>query len=85
MCAISSVMVSAWLDGASSEDPLLIQRQDCCECFVMATDRRSQAVAELMGEGQLDVSRRQELSVVLNCDQTCVQGGGLAVPQGGLP
>lgn len=50
----------------------------------MATDRRSQAVAEFMSEGQLDVSRRQELSVVLNCDQTCVQGGGLAITQGGL-
>lgn len=57
-------------------------------CFfvnlVLATDRRSQAVAEFMSEGQLDVSRRQELSVVLNCDQTCVQGGGLAITQGGL-
>lgn len=48
-----------------------------------ATDRRSQAVAELMGEGQLDMSRWQELSVVLNSDQACVQGGGPAVTQHG--
>lgn len=50
----------------------------------MTTDRGSQAVAELMSEGQLDVSWWQELSVVLNCDQTCVQAGGLAFMQGGL-
>lgn len=40
-------------------------------------------MAEFVGEGQLDMSRWQELSIVLNCDQTCVQGGGAAVTQGG--
>lgn len=40
-------------------------------------------MAELMSEGQLDVARRQELSIVLYCDQTRVQGGGPAVTQGG--
>lgn len=47
------------------------------------TDRWAQAVAELMGKGQLDMSRWQELSVVLKSDQTCVEGGRLAVTQGG--
>lgn len=41
-------------------------------------------MAKLVSEGELDMSRRQEVSVVLNCDQTCVQGGGAAVIQSGL-
>lgn len=41
-------------------------------------------MAEFVSQGQLDESRRQELSVVLNRDQTCVQGGGPAVTQDGL-
>lgn len=41
-------------------------------------------MSEFVGEGQLDVSRRQELSVVLNRDQTCVQGGRLAITKGGV-
>ncbi|TNN75340.1 hypothetical protein EYF80_014387 [Liparis tanakae] len=52
---------------------------------VTATNRGSQAVAELVSEGQLDVSGRQELSVVLYCDHACVQGGVPAVTQGGEP
>lgn len=51
---------------------------------MMATDRRSQAVAEFMGEGQLDIAGRQELSIVLNCDQTGVEGRSTTVTQGGL-
>lgn len=41
-------------------------------------------MAELVSEGQLDLSRRQELSIVLNCDQACVQGGVGSVTQGGV-
>lgn len=40
-------------------------------------------MAQFMGEGQLDMARWQELSIVLNSDQTCVQGGGLAIAKGG--
>ncbi len=79
LCALITVITKTPLHSVSD--------RYCCYCFVnrvMVTDRRSQAVAEFVGEGQLDVSRRQELSVVLDCDQTCVQGGGLAVTQGGL-
>ena len=74
LCA--KVFMSVWLVASGR----------CCHFLinsVEATDRRSQAVAEFMSEGQLDVSRRQELSVVLNSDQTCVQGGGPAITQGG--
>lgn len=41
-------------------------------------------MAEFVSKGQLDVSRRQILSIVLNCDQASVQGGGPAVTQGGV-
>lgn len=41
-------------------------------------------MAEFVSEGQLDMSRRQELSVILNSDQACVQGGGTAITQGGV-
>lgn len=40
-------------------------------------------MAELVGEGQLDEARWEELSVVLNGDQARVQGGGLTLPQDG--
>lgn len=40
-------------------------------------------MSELMGQGELDVSRWQRFSVVLNSDQARVQGGGLAITQGG--
>lgn len=50
---------------------------------IFPTDRRSQAVAEFVGEGQLNVARWKELSIVLNGHQTRVQGGGLTVTQGG--
>lgn len=50
----------------------------------MPTDRRSQAVAELVSKGQLDVLRRQKLTIVLNCDQASVEGGGPAVSQAGV-
>lgn len=49
--------------------------------FGMEADRRSQTVSQLVCEGQLDVSRRQELSIVLNGHQTCIQGGGLTISQ----
>lgn len=50
---------------------------------MITTDRRSQAVAEFVGEGQLNMARWKELSIVLNGDQTRVEGGGLTFPQGG--
>lgn len=46
------------------------------------TDRRSKAVSEFVGEGQLNVAWWEELSVVLNGDQTRVQGGGFTITQG---
>lgn len=49
----------------------------------VTTDRRSQAVAEFVGEGQMNKVRWKELSIVLNGDQTCVQGGSLTIKQGG--
>lgn len=50
----------------------------------MKTDRGTKTVAQLMCHGQLDLSRRQELSVVLNRYQACVQGGHVAVTEGGI-
>ena len=41
-------------------------------------------MAEFMSEGQLDESRGQELSVVLNRDQSSVQGGHPSVTQLGF-
>lgn len=40
-------------------------------------------MSQLVGEGELDLSRWQQLSIVLNGDQACVEGGGPAVAQGG--
>lgn len=40
-------------------------------------------MAEFVGEGQLNVARWKELSIVLNGDQTRVQGGSLTIAQGG--
>lgn len=46
------------------------------------TDRRSKAVAKFVGESELNMARWEELSIVLNGDQTRVQGGGLTITQG---
>lgn len=88
LCAILIVTMRGWFDWDTFERPLLHSVLDRCFRYfvdsVTATNRGSQAVAELVSEGQLDVSGRQELSVVLYCDHTCVQGGVPAVTQGGL-
>lgn len=48
----------------------------------LITDRRSKAVAKFVGESELNMARWEELSIVLNGDQTRVQGGGLTITQG---
>lgn len=40
-------------------------------------------MAEFVGEGQLNMARWKELSIVLNGDQARVQGDGLTITQGG--
>lgn len=50
----------------------------------MKTDRGTKAMAQLMCHGQLDLSWRQELSIVLNRYQACVQGGHAAITEGGI-
>lgn len=77
VCNISRRFI---FDHAGCEEPLFSL---ISEWRSDATDRRSQAVAEFVGEGQLDVSRWQELPIVLNGHQTCVQSGGLAITQCG--
>lgn len=47
------------------------------------THRSAQAVSQLVGQGELDLSRWQQFSIVLNGDQARVEGGGLAIAQGG--
>lgn len=40
-------------------------------------------MSQLVGQGELDLSRWQQLSIVLNGDQARVKGGSLAVTQSG--
>lgn len=40
-------------------------------------------MSQLVGQGELDLSRWQHLSIVLNGDQARVEGGGPAVAQSG--
>lgn len=40
-------------------------------------------MSQLVGQGELDLSRRQQFSIVLDGDQARVEGGGPAVAQSG--